>query len=134
MTGPARGVLDTTVFIANENGRELDVSRLPDESAVSVVTLAEMYAGVLAANDVDTRAIRLATLEALGDVEVLPVDEAATITWARMRVHLAESGRRANVNDVWIAATAAARGLPVITQDDDYDPLDGLAGLRVVKV
>ena len=127
-------MLDTTVFIANENGRELDVSRLPDESAVSVVTLAELYAGVLAANDVGTRAIRLATLEALGDVEVLPVDEAAAITWARMRVHLAESGRRANVNDVWIAATAAAHGLPVVTQDDDFDPLDGLAGLRVVKV
>ena len=51
-----------------------------------------------------------------------------------MRVHLAESGRRANVNDLWIAATAAARGLPVVTQDDDFDQLDGLAGLRVVKV
>jgi len=129
-----RGVLDTTVFIANESGRTLDTTALPDESAVSVVTLAELHAGVLAAVDVDTRAVRMATLDALADVEVLPVDEAAAVRWARMRVHLAESGRRANVNDLWIAATAAARGLPVVTQDDDFDQLDGLAGLRVVKV
>lgn len=134
MTGFARGVLDTSVFIASENGRELDVSGLPEESAVSVVTLAELHAGVLAATDVDTRAVRMATLEALADVEVLPVDEAAAIMWARMRVHLAESGHRANVNDVWIAATAAARGLPVVTQDHDFDPLDGIAGLLVVTV
>jgi len=133
VTGPARGVLDTTIFIANESGRELDVSVLPQESAVSVVTLAELHAGVLAAADVDTRAVRLATLDTLSDIEVLPADEAAALMWARMRVHLAESGRRANVNDLWIAATAAARGLPVVTQDGDFDVLEGIAGLQVVR-
>lgn len=129
-----RGVLDTSVFIAGESGRELDEAALPDESAVSVVTVAELQAGVLAAGDVDTRAIRLATLDALADVEVLPVDHSAAVMWARMRVHLHESGRRANVNDLWIAATAAARGLPVVTHDADFEPLEGIAGLRVVRV
>jgi hypothetical protein len=127
-------VLDTTVFIASESGRRLDTSALPNESAVSVVTLAELHAGVLAATDVDTRAIRMATLDALADVEALPIDEAAAVMWARMRVHLAESGRRANVNDIWIAATAASRGLPVVTQYDDFEPLEGIAGLHVVRV
>jgi predicted nucleic acid-binding protein len=134
MTAPARGVLDTTVFIAGESGRRLDTAALPDESAVSVVTLAELHAGVLAAGDVDTRAARMATLDALADVELLPVDEAVATMWARMRIHLAESGRRANVNDLWIAATAAARELPVVTQDGDFDQLEGIAGLRVVRV
>jgi predicted nucleic acid-binding protein len=134
MTAPPRGVLDTTVFIASESGRGLDESALPDESAVSVVTLAELNAGVLVSADVTTRALRLATLNALADIEILPVDEPAAIMWARMRVHLAETGRRVNVNDLWIAATAAARGLPVVTQDDDFAPLDGVAGLRVIKV
>ncbi len=50
------------------------------------------------------------------------------------RVLLAESGRRANVNDLWIAATAASRGLPVVTQDDDFAAVEGLAGLVVVRV
>jgi hypothetical protein len=34
------------VFIANETGRELDETRMPAEVAASVVTSAELYAGV----------------------------------------------------------------------------------------
>lgn len=134
MTTPARGLLDTTVFIANESGRPLDEQRLPDESAVSVVTLAELHAGVLAAGDTDTRALRLATLDAVTDMHVLGVDEATARMWARLRVHLAEGGRRVNVNDLWIAATAAAHGLAVVTQDADFDPLEGVAGLTIIRV
>jgi predicted nucleic acid-binding protein len=129
-----KGLLDTSVFIALESGRPLDEQRIPDETAVSVVTLAELQAGVLAAADVDVRARRLATLEAVGDIELIDIDESAARTWARMRVHLAESCRRVNVNDLWIAAVAASRGLPVVTQDDDFGPVEGVAGLQVVRV
>jgi predicted nucleic acid-binding protein len=129
-----RGLLDTSVFIATETGRELDEGRIPDEVAASVVTLAELQAGVLAAKDSDTRAVRLATLDTLADIEVLPVDEDAARMWARLRIHLAETGRRVRVNDLWIASIAAARGLPVVTQDDDFDPIDGVAGLSVIRV
>lgn len=129
-----KGLLDTSVFIALESGRPLDEQRIPDETAVSVVTLAELQAGVLAAADVDVRARRLATLDAVSDIELIDIDESAARTWARMRVHLAESGRRVNVNDLWIAAVAASRGLPVVTQDDDFSPVEGVAGLQVVRV
>lgn len=30
------------------------------------------------------------------------------------------------INDSWIAATAIAHGIPVATQDDDYDDVPGL--------
>jgi predicted nucleic acid-binding protein len=129
-----RGVLDTSVFIAGESGRTLDEERLPEESAISVVTLAELQAGVLAARDTATRALRLATVDALSDVEVLPVDVDAARIWAQLRVQLAEEGRRINVNDLWIAATAASRGLPVVTQDDDFAAVEGMAGLVVIRV
>jgi predicted nucleic acid-binding protein len=89
---------------------------------------------VLAATDVDTRARRLATLEAVADVEALPIDNAVAATWALLRVHLAESKRRLNVNDLWIAATALAHDLPVVSQDDDFDPIEGVSGLHVVRV
>jgi predicted nucleic acid-binding protein len=89
---------------------------------------------VLSARDVDTRAKRLATLKAVADVETLPIDDAVAAAWARLRVHVAESERRLNVNDLWIAATALANGLPVVTQDDDFAPVDGAAGLVVVAV
>jgi predicted nucleic acid-binding protein len=128
------GLLDTSVFIANETGRQLDATRIPDEVATTVVTLAELNAGVLAATTSEIRAQRLATLESLADMEALPVDEDAARMWARLRIHLAETGRRVRINDLWIAAVAASRGLPIITQDDDFDPLDGVAGLAVIRV
>ncbi|HEV2087767.1 MAG TPA: type II toxin-antitoxin system VapC family toxin [Cryptosporangiaceae bacterium] len=133
-TPPTRGLLDTSVFIATENARPLDESGLPEEVAVSVVTVAELHAGVLVTSGLDTRARRLDTLSALADVHVLRIDEHVAMQWARLRVHLAEAGRRVNVNDLWIAATAVAHGLPVITQDADFDPLGDVTGLDIVRV
>lgn len=135
MTRPVTGgLLDTSVFIASETGRPLDEDKLPEQSALSVVTLAELQAGVLAAIDLDTRARRLATLDAVADMHLLDIDEAAARAWAQLRVHLAEGGRRVNVNDLWIAATALAHDLAIVTQDSDFDPLDGVAGLAVIHV
>jgi len=131
---PSRGLLNTTVFIASEAGRFLDEDLLPEESATSVITLAELHAGVLAAVNTETRARRLATLESVADMRMFPVDEAAARTWAQMRVHVAETGRRVRINDLWIAAVAAANRLPVVTQDDDFEPVRGVAGLVVIKV
>lgn len=128
------GLFDTSVLIASETGRPLDTARLPDEWVVSVVTVAELHAGVHAAADVETRARRMESLAELGDVEVLPIDERVGLLWARMRATLAESGRRANVNDLWIAATAVANDMPVVTHDGDFAAIAGLAGLRVVEV
>ncbi len=98
------------------------------------MTVAELHVGVLAARDVDTRARRLATLETTGDMELLRIDDRVAATWARLRVRLAEARRRLNVNDLWIAATALANDLPVVTQDDDFGPVEGVAGLVVVRV
>lgn len=131
---PAVGVLDTSVFIAAESGRALNTDLIPPQVTTTVITLAELNAGVLAAGTTQARADRLATLDSISDLEVLPVDEDAARTWARLRVHLAESGRRVRVNDLWIAAIATSRGLPVITQDDDFSVLDGVAGLTVIRV
>lgn len=134
MTRLARGLLDTSVFIAAESGRPLDEQRIPDEVAISVVTLAELHAGVLAAADLDARARRLSTLDSVADLELVGIDDAAAHMWARMRVHLGRGGRRVNVNDLWIAASAASRGLPVVTQDDDFDAVVGIGGLEIIRV
>jgi predicted nucleic acid-binding protein len=129
----SRGLLDTSVFIARE-GRELDTTSIPDEVAVSVVTYAELRAGVLAATDVDVRSRRLSTLQAVANLEPLPIDSAVADEWARLRLLLAQARRRVNVNDTWIAATALAHGVPVISQDRDYETLADLSGLEVITV
>lgn len=126
-------LLDTSVLVARESGRPLDVAALPEETAVSVVTIAELHAGVLAATDTPTRARRLATLDAVSRVEPLPVTAEAARHWARLRVGLAERGRRPKVNDLWIAA---ADGLDVVTQDGDVDVdvIEEVGGPAVVRV
>lgn len=130
----ASGVLDTSVFIAQESGRSLEVSLIPNEVATTVITLAELNTGVLAAESADIRARRMATLDAVADLAALPVDEDAARMWARLRIHLAETGRRVRINDLWIAAIATSRSLPIVTQDGDFDALEGVAGLTVVRV
>jgi predicted nucleic acid-binding protein len=128
------GVLDTSVFIATESGRQLDEALVPDQVATTVVTLAELHAGVLAARNSDLRAQRLATLESVADMETLPVDDDAARMWARLRIYLAETGRRVRINDLWIAAIAASQALPVVTQDDDFAALTGAANLTIIRV
>jgi len=134
MTTAGRGLLDTSVFIATESGRTVSADALPAESAVSVVTVAELQAGILAAATTTARTRRLATLGVVADIEVLNIDEVVALEWARIRAGLAEAGRRLNVNDTWIAATALAHGLAVITQDDDFEQLTELTGLVVVHL
>jgi len=127
----SRGVADTSVFIARESGRALDRAALPDELAVSVITVGELRAGVLAAEDLLTRDRRLATLTHVLALQPLPVDEGVADAWARLQLLLRDSDQRMPVNGSWIAATALSLGVSVVTQDDDYVDV---AGLDVINV
>ena len=126
----SRGLLGTSVLIAQE-GQRLDISALPNEVAVSVVTYGELRAGVLAATDVSVRSRRLSTLQTVADLHPLPVDTAVADQWARLRLLLAVAGRRVNVNDTWIAATALVHGAEVWTQDADFTAFGAVDIVRV---
>jgi predicted nucleic acid-binding protein len=125
-----RAVADTSIFIAEESGRPLDRAAMPDEVAVSVVTIGELRAGALAATDVSTRDRRLRTLIAALQLDPLPIDAAVAEEWAKLRLLLRDHGLHMGVNDSWIAAVAMAHGVPVLTQDDGFPELDELQVLR----
>jgi hypothetical protein len=124
-------LVDTSVLIASESGRPLDVDALPDAIAISVITIGELRVGVLAAADLHTRDRRLLTLTRALELEPLPIDERVAEAWARLRVVLRDHGARMPVNDSWIAATAIAHALPLVTQDGDYAATPGLDVIRV---
>lgn len=128
------GLLDTSVLIAAEQGRALSAAALPETGATSIVTLAELRAGIHSAADIESRDRRIATFELVSRSAVLPVDTAVAKAWAQMRAYLAASDRSVRVNDVWIAATAASREIPVFTQGRDFNALSGVAGLTVIEV
>lgn len=131
---PPAGLLDTSVLISAESGRTLRTQLLPAVAVGSVITLAELNAGVLVARDSATRARRLRTLTDYSALEVLDADAAAARVWAQMRTYLREVGRRMKINDLWIAAIAVAHQLPIVTQDDDFSALDGYPGISIIRV
>jgi len=117
-----RGLLDTSVFVALENRRAL--AALPDESAISVVTLSELHLGVLLAKDGGTRARRLRTASRVErEIEALPIDAEIARVFASIVAEARAGGRRPRVMDTWIAATGVRHGLPVFTQDADFDDI-----------
>ena len=128
------GLADTSVWISAELGRRLDRTGLPDVLLVSVITLAELQAGVLAASEPATVSTRLRTLQLALESEPLPVDAAVAQEWALLRVEVARAGRRVNVNDLWIAATARANRLQVVTQDGDFAVLAALGLIDLIEI
>jgi predicted nucleic acid-binding protein len=128
----SRALLDTSVFIAREQGRPLDRT-LPDEVAVSVVTVAELELGVLMAADPLTRARRLRTLmDVKALAAALPLDERVASAYALLASTVLSAGRRPRVQDTWIAATALANGAEVWTQDADFT--DFAASVPIVRL
>ncbi len=128
----SRAVLDTSVLIAREQARALE-RPLPDDVAVSVVSIAELELGVLMARDSGTRGQRLQTLTEVRSLAgALPIDERTASAYAQLAANVLEEGRKPRVHDTWIAATALANGAEVWTQDADFsDFADAVPVVRV---
>jgi predicted nucleic acid-binding protein len=123
------GLLDTSVFVARESGRPL--ASLPDEGRVSVITVAELRIGVLVAEDPAIRARRMRTLSAVEALDPLPVDDGAARAFAEIVADSRRRGRRPRILDALIAATAVSHGMPVYTQDSDFEEMLGVEVVRV---
>ena len=123
-----RGVLDTSTVI--RLGDVADISQLPDDSAITSVTLAELAVGPLVAGNDQERAARQAHLQqAEADFDVLPFDAAAARAFGAVAASLRAAGRKpaARAYDALIAATAIANDLPVFTCNPaDFAGIDGL--------
>jgi predicted nucleic acid-binding protein len=129
------GLLDTSVFIARESGRA--VANLPQRVALSVVTIGELHLGVLNADDSLTRSRRADTLALARAADPIPVSEAVMVSWARLVADCRAAGvhRAVKLTDALIAATAIEHGLPVVTQDADFDRIaSACPALSVIKV
>ena len=123
------------MFIARETERPL--GELPDHVAVSVVTIGELQLGVLTAADASKRARRAATLALARAADPIPISEAIMVRWAQLIADCRAFGihRTVKLTDSLIAATAIEHGLPVVTQDEDFDRMaDTHSALFVIKV
>ncbi|MYX26593.1 PIN domain-containing protein [Streptomyces sp. SID8381] len=138
----AQGLLDTNIMILR---RWVDSEELPDEMAITAITLAELSAGPhgVRRNDEQNgydehveRARRLDVLQrAENEFDPIPFDAEAARIYGRICAAVISAGRkpRRRVADLMIAAIAVAEDLPLFTTNpDDFKGLDDL--LTVVLV
>lgn len=129
-----RGLIDTSVLIDLES---LDRASLPDELAISAVTLAELAAGPHATADAEERARRQERLQRTeATFEPLPLDDSCARAYGRVYAAVVGAGRKARgprAMDLLIAATAVAHGLPLYTRNAaDFHGLGSLLELVAV--
>ena len=128
------GLLDTSVVIDWDD--PVVTAALPDEAAVSAITLAELAAGPHLAStgaEAARRQARLQQVEAA--FEPLSFDVVAARSYGQVVAAVAETGRspRRRVADMLIAASAHANGLPLYTRNpDDFAGLGAL--IQVIAV
>jgi predicted nucleic acid-binding protein len=139
---PRQGLLDTNVLVLR---RWVNPAELPDEMAISAITLAELSAGphqVRPNSEQDTydeheeRARRTEALQrAESEFDPVPFDAEAARIYGRVTAAVVAAGRkpRRRIADLMIAATAISEDLPLYTTSPaDYAGLEKL--VRVVPV
>ena len=134
MSSGVRGLLDTSVVI------DLDLINsddLPDETAISAITLAELAAGPHAAMDKQERGRRQDRLQwAASSWDPLPLDAEVARAYGRLYATMRASSRgtrRRRFADLLIAATALAHGLPLFTRNPaDSSGLEDLVEINAL--
>lgn len=136
---PIRGLLDTNIVILR---RGIPPDQLPDEMAISAVTLAELSAGVhLVTGDdvaaVEERARRADVLQrAENEFDPIPFETESARAFGRISAAVQARGRtpRRRIADLMIASTAMAAGLPLYTTNPgDFDGLGDLVEIVAVS-
>ncbi len=112
--------LPSTAQVPDEIALTVDEGR---QSFVSAITLGEAFYGVARRKWSARRTTRLRDFYAVRFV-VVPVDGEVADEYARLRAATETLGRPIADNDLWIAATATANYLPVVTRNRrHFEPL-----------
>jgi predicted nucleic acid-binding protein len=129
-------LIDTSALITLERRRlPIDaVSQIvPAESgAIASITASELLAGIHQAQPSERRDRREASVETvLAILPVLPSDLRVARVHARVGADLLAIGQPMDSNDLLIAATALAHGLPILTENlRDFERVPGLTVQR----
>lgn len=127
------GLLDTSTVILLP--RLDDPDHLPDEPAISTITLAELSVGPLLARTDDERAARQAHVQqAEADFDPIGFDVAAARAFGRVAANLRQAGRKtsARAYEALIAAVAIANDIPLYTVNPN--DFTGINDLELVAI
>jgi predicted nucleic acid-binding protein len=130
----ASGLADTSVVIGWDDPKVFEA--LPDDLAISALTLAELAAGPHLAVDPAERARRQARLQqAESAFDPIEFDRAAARSFGLVVAAVNEMGRshRSRIVDLLIAAIAHANALALYTRNpEDFAGLESLISVRAI--
>lgn len=126
-------LIDTDVLIRYERGGGHHPDHLGDEEpAVSVVTVSELLHGVYRAQGAQRMRRRALVEYLLGGLPAISITDRVARVHAELWADLASAGNLIGAHDLWIAATAVAHDMGVVT-GNGRDFLR-VPGLRVIPV
>lgn len=122
-----RFLLDTNVIIALLHGDEAVARhfRRDPEAYLPVIAVGELYYGARRSARVEANVRRLEDLITVA--AVLGCDKRTAEFYGRIKNLLRSKGRPVPDNDLWIAAISRQHGLTLITRDQHFRQIEGLA-------
>jgi len=126
-------LIDTAPLIALERGgatARLDASVGEEERGISVITASELLHGVHRADAHRALGRRAFVEHILAVMDPIPISATIARVHAELWANLEAAGTPIGAHDLWIAATALAHGLGVVTSN--AREFARIPGLRVV--
>ena len=131
----SRWCLDTSAY-SNFRRNDAAIVELIDTAAtllVPAIVLGELRSGFAQGRRQAENERALAAFLRHPVIEILNVDDAASVVYAEIIVALRRAGTPMPTNDIWIAAVAACRGATVVTYDEHFRAIQRVGSLVLVS-
>ena len=119
-------LVDTNVIIRVLKGQTELFSLFDDMEKlfVSSISIGELMYGAELSNKQDFN--RELYFDFCNQMKIIYIDSDIAKNYGKIKAQLKKSGHPIPENDIWIAATAIAANLTLVTADSDFDNIEGL--------
>ena len=131
----SRYCLDTSAYSHFKRGdpQVVDLVDRADWIGVPAIVIGELRQGFLQGGKFARNETELQQFLEHTAVDMLPVDDYVAQAYADIVTEMKRIGRPLPTNDVWIAATAARAGAPVLTYDPHFAAVARIGSVVLVR-
>lgn len=119
-------LLDASVLVGYARGEQAAGDYLERNDNIvfgaPTIVLSEVYTGLFETSDVSREEVKAK----YGWVRSVPYTNEAAVETAAIQSTLSSRGEKINVGDTYIAGTARAFDVPLVTADGDFEKVDGI--------
>ncbi len=126
-------LLDSNAYSHLKRGhpRVVELVRMAEEVLLSAVVIGELFYGFRKGSRTEQNVRELYAFLDSPYVTFVPVSLVTADRYARITTSLRAKGRPIPSNDIWIAAHAMETGADLISSDQHFEEVDGLAWVHI---